>query len=61
MVEPNVRNKFPHAEVIAPNILPAHAPGTAFYENIEKTNAALEALKLESDPQVRRLDLWNRT
>jgi len=47
--------------MIAPNILPAHAPGTAFYENIKKTNAALEALKLESDPQVRRLDLWNRT
>lgn len=56
-----MQSRCPHAEMIAPNILPAHAPGTAFYENIKKTNAALEALKLESDPQVRRLDLWNRT
>jgi len=56
-----MQSRCPHAEVIALNILPAHAPGTAFYENIKKTNAALEALKLESDPQVRRLDLWNRT
>ena len=55
----NVREKFPKAGVIAVKIMPAHAPGNAFYENIKKTNAALETLKLDSDPKVQVLDLWN--
>jgi len=55
----NVREKFPNAGVIAVKIFPAHAPGNAFYENIKKTNAALDALKLDSDPKVQVLDLTN--
>jgi len=57
MVVANVREKFPKAEIIAVKVFPAHAPGNAFYENIKKTNAALDALKLDSDPKVHRLDL----
>jgi platelet-activating factor acetylhydrolase IB subunit beta/gamma len=55
----NLREKFPAAAIIVVKILPAHAPGNAFYEDIKKTNAVLDALKLESDPNVRVLDLWN--
>ena len=55
----NLREKFPNAELIVAKILPAHAPGNRFYEDIKKTNAALEPLKLESDPKVHVLDLWN--
>jgi len=55
----NVREKFPNAEVIAAKILPCHAPGNDFYENINKTNAVLHTLKLESDPKVHVLDLWS--
>ena len=40
-------------------ILPAHAPGVEFYEDIKRTNLALDALKLDSDPKVHVLDLWN--
>jgi lysophospholipase L1-like esterase len=39
-------------------ILPAHTPGNRFYEDIKKTNAALDPLKLDSDPHVKVLDLW---
>jgi lysophospholipase L1-like esterase len=55
----NLREKFPQAAIIVAKILPAHAPGNRFYEDIKKTNAALDPLKLESDPQVRVLDLWS--
>jgi lysophospholipase L1-like esterase len=40
-------------------ILPAHTPGNAFYEDIQKTNAALDPLKLDSDAKVKLLDLWS--
>jgi platelet-activating factor acetylhydrolase IB subunit beta/gamma len=59
MVVANMREKFPMAAVIAAKILPAHAPGNRFYEDIRKTNLALEALKLDRDPMVRVLDLWS--
>ena len=55
----NLREKFPNAPVVAVTIFPAHAPGVRFYEDIKKTNAALDALKLDSDPKVQVLDLWN--
>jgi platelet-activating factor acetylhydrolase IB subunit beta/gamma len=55
----NLRAKFPKAEVVVAKILPAHAPGSAFYEDIKRTNAALDPLKLESDPKVHVLDLWS--
>ena len=59
MVVANVRDKFPQATVIAAKILPAHAPENRFYEDIRKTNLALDALQLDRDPQVRVLDLWS--
>ncbi|MBX7211682.1 MAG: hypothetical protein K1X78_25465 [Verrucomicrobiaceae bacterium] len=54
----NLREKFPSAPLVLAKILPAHAPGVPFYEDIKKTNAALDSLKLDSDPKVRVLDLW---
>jgi lysophospholipase L1-like esterase len=54
----NLREKFPNAGIVVAKILPAHAPGNRFYEDIKKTNTALDTLKLESDPTVRVLDLW---
>ena len=58
MCAKNLREKFPTAEIIVAKILPAHAPGNRFYEDIKKTNAALDPLKLDSDPKVKVLDLW---
>lgn len=55
----NLRGKFPNAEVIAAKILPCHAPGGDFYGHIQKTNAALDTLKLDRDPKVHVLDLWS--
>jgi lysophospholipase L1-like esterase len=52
-----LRKKFPETPIIVAKILPAHAPGNRFYEDIKLTNAALDLLKLESDPKVRVLDL----
>jgi platelet-activating factor acetylhydrolase IB subunit beta/gamma len=53
----NLRGKLPAAPLVVAKILPAHAPGDRFYEDIKKTNAALDALELDGDPQVRVLDL----
>jgi platelet-activating factor acetylhydrolase IB subunit beta/gamma len=53
----NLRGKFPSAPLVVTKILPAHAPGNRFYEDIKKTNAALDALELDDDPRVRVLDL----
>lgn len=53
----NLREKFPAAKLILAKILPAHAPGNRFYEDIQKTNSALDALKIASDPKVSLLDL----
>ncbi len=54
----NLREKFPDAPLVVVKIFPAHAPGNRFYEDIRKTNAALDALALEADPKVTVLDLW---
>ncbi len=59
MVLANVREKFPQASVIVAKILPCHAPGVRFYEDIKKTNLALDPLKLDSDPKVTVIDLWS--
>jgi lysophospholipase L1-like esterase len=58
MCAKNLREKFPAAAIIVAKILPANSPGTPFYEDIQKTNAALGPLKLETDPKVKVLDLW---
>lgn len=54
----NLRHKFPHAHIIVTDILPAHAPGHRFYEDIKKTNAAIADLKLANQPRVHELKLW---
>jgi hypothetical protein len=53
----NLRSRFPEAALIAVKIFPAHAPGHPFYEDIKKTNAAVDTLQLDSDPKVAVLDL----
>lgn len=55
----NLREKFPKADLIVVKILPCHAPGNKFYEDIKLTNTALDHLKLDSDPKVKILDLTN--
>jgi platelet-activating factor acetylhydrolase IB subunit beta/gamma len=55
----NLREKFPAAAIVVAKILPAHAPDNRFYEDIRKTNAALDPLKLDSEPKVKVLDLWS--
>ncbi|MEY4201166.1 MAG: hypothetical protein RLZZ265_2906 [Verrucomicrobiota bacterium] len=53
----NLREKFPDASLVLAKILPAHAPRNRFYDDIKKTNLALDALKLDADTKVRVLDL----
>jgi lysophospholipase L1-like esterase len=53
----NLREKFPQSPVVVAKILPCHTPGVRFYEDIRKTNLALDARKLGSDPDVAVLDL----
>ena len=55
----NLRGRFPEAAIVVAKILPAHAPGHRFYEDIVRTNAALEPLGLEGDKSLRVLDLWS--
>lgn len=55
----NLRDKFPKAEIIVTEILPAHAPGNRFYEDIKKTNLTLAPLKLDHDAKVHVLHLWS--
>jgi len=55
----NLREKFPSSSLIVAKILPCHAPGVRFYEDIQKTNLALDALKLGADAKVSVLDLWS--
>jgi lysophospholipase L1-like esterase len=52
-----LRGTFPGAHVIVVKILPCHAPGNRFHDDIGRTNAALDPLLLDSDPQVTVLDL----
>ena len=53
----NLREKFPDAGVVVAKILPCHAPKVPFYEDILKTNAEIDKLKLDADPKVKVLDL----
>lgn len=53
-----LRHRFPKAEIIVTDILPAHAPKIRFYEDIKETNRAVDTLKLDSDKHVHRLLLW---
>ncbi len=53
----NLHQKFPDAHILVAKILPCHAPGNKFYEDIIKTNAAIDSLELDLTPGVRVLDL----
>jgi lysophospholipase L1-like esterase len=53
----NLREKLPKARLIVVKILPCHAPGNRFYEDILLTNLEIEKLKPDSDPSVQVLDL----
>jgi beta-glucosidase len=53
-----LRHIFPDSQLILLKILPAHGPGNSFYEDIKKTNFALDTLKPNLDPKVHILDLW---
>jgi platelet-activating factor acetylhydrolase IB subunit beta/gamma len=53
----NLQGKFPKIPIVVVKILPAHEPGNAFYEDIRKTNAALDKLKLGDQPGIKVLDL----
>jgi platelet-activating factor acetylhydrolase IB subunit beta/gamma len=55
----NLCDRFPKIPIIVAKILPAHEPNNRFYEDIKKTNAALDPLNLESNPNVFVLDMWN--
>jgi beta-glucosidase len=58
----NLHEKFPRAAIIVAEILPAHAPGNRFYEDIKKTNRALLSLGVQSldiSPEVHKLLLWS--
>jgi platelet-activating factor acetylhydrolase IB subunit beta/gamma len=52
----NLLEKFPSAQLVLAKILPAHAPGNKFYEDIQSTNVALDALQLQSNPRIHILD-----
>lgn len=53
----NLRERFPGARVVVVKIFPAHGPGNRFYEDIRRTNTALDALQLTADPKVMVLDM----
>ena len=53
----NLRQKFTKTPVVVVKILPADEPGNAFYEDIKKTNAAVDELKIGSLPGVTMMDL----
>jgi platelet-activating factor acetylhydrolase IB subunit beta/gamma len=57
MCAKNLREKFPDAGIVVAKILPAHAPGNRFYEDIKQTNLALDGLKLDLDAKLQVLDL----
>jgi lysophospholipase L1-like esterase len=55
----NLREKFPAAAIVVAKILPAHGPGERFYEDIKRTNAALDGLLAAGgDAKLVTLDMW---
>jgi len=53
----NLREKFPDAKIVVVKILPCHTPKDRFYQDIIATNAELDKLTLDKDPQLKLLDL----
>lgn len=55
-----IRKKLPQAEVLVVKILPAYGLESNYYQYIKQTNRDLDRLKLNRDPKVHTLDLWNQ-
>ena len=55
----NLRAKYPKAFIVLAKILPAGAPSDRFYQDIKKTNEALDPLRLDADPLVQIIDMWS--
>lgn len=58
----NLHEKFPDAEVLVTEILPAHSPGNPFYEDIRSTNLALLELVSQMSavsPKVSGMSIWS--
>jgi len=55
----NLRERFPKADIVVTDILPAGDPKNRFYQDIKLTNDAVEVLNLASDPKVHVLKLWS--
>ena len=52
----NLHEKFPESAIILAKILPPHAAG--IQEDIKKTNATMDPVKVEADLKVCVIDLW---
>jgi beta-glucosidase len=54
----NLRMRCPQSRIVLVQIIPAFDPEKEIGAKVREINAGLAALQLESDPQVRVLDLW---
>ena len=54
----NLRQRCPQSKVVLIKVLPAFDPSKEVGEKVREINTALDALKLNADPQVQLLDLW---
>lgn len=52
-----LRSMLPMAEVVVVKLLPAMSPGYKVYNDIAKTNAALDSLRLYRDPKIHVVNL----
>lgn len=54
----NLRHRLPDATIIVAKILPAHAPGNRFYDDIRRTNEAMDSLDFSADSKLHWIDCW---
>jgi platelet-activating factor acetylhydrolase IB subunit beta/gamma len=54
-----IKEEFPAAHIIVVKIFPAGDPSARFYQDIVKTNIAIDKLNLEQNESVSVLDIWN--
>ncbi len=55
----NLRMRCPKSQIVLVKILPAFDPSKEVGAKVREINTALDALKLDRDPQVHILDLWS--
>lgn len=55
----NLRLRCPKPRVVVVKILPAFKSGESMGAAVQHINSTLDALKLDNDPQVHVLDLWD--